>query len=283
MSLQSPEQVLHDRVNLARLVRRLDKAVAESDWDNSSGQEVWLRSQSMLQKLKYARKLLRNVELYDEIDASPKLLHRHNELREVIDRLESIVQSVDERVKPTPPRPAPLLPSIPLPPLSARRPEPPLTHRIAPASSDSPGPADEAPAPEADLLLGPTDEAPSPSPEPSPANLPSLPSATTATVPQPAFLQNSAALQEELSAQLAQMAGQLRRNALHFSESLAQDQAVMKDTEEKIGANYDVMKKERVRLRDHRGKSMGTTCLTFLSLIVVLVAFILMFFVIRLT
>ena len=90
-------------------------------------------------------------------------------------------------------------------------------------------------------------------------------------------------IQHELSAQLAQMASQLRRNAVHFSEALARDQAVMSDAEEKIGANFDVMKKERVRLRDHRGKSMGTTCITLASIIAVVIAFIWMFFVIRLT
>jgi hypothetical protein len=90
-------------------------------------------------------------------------------------------------------------------------------------------------------------------------------------------------LQEELSVQLAQMAGQLRRNAEHFSSALAADQAVLRNTEEKIGANFDVMKQERVRLRDHRSKSLGTTCLTITSVLVVLISFVVMFFIVRLT
>jgi hypothetical protein len=46
----------------------------------------------------------------------------------------------------------------------------------------------------------------------------------------------------------------------------------------------DVMKRERVRLRDHRGKALGTTCLTISSVkIVVAIAFLVMFFVIRFT
>ncbi|KAH9174062.1 hypothetical protein EDB89DRAFT_1954528 [Lactarius sanguifluus] len=49
------------------------------------------------------------------------------------------------------------------------------------------------------------------------------------------------------------MAGQLRRNAEHVSGALA--------AEEKAGANLDVTKRERARLRDHRGKALGTTCL----------------------
>jgi hypothetical protein len=76
------------------------------------------------------------------------------------------------------------------------------------------------------------------------------------------FLQHGAALQEELSAWLTQMAGQLRRNAVHFSTALAADQAVLRNAEENICANYDmnhVMKRQRVQLRDHRGRSLGTT------------------------
>ncbi|KAH9161877.1 hypothetical protein EDB89DRAFT_2028445, partial [Lactarius sanguifluus] len=47
------------------------------------------------------------------------------------------------------------------------------------------------------------------------------------------------------------MVGQLRRNAERGSGALAAG--------EKAGANLDVMKRERVRLRDHRGKALGTT------------------------
>ena len=102
-------------------------------------------------------------------------------------------------------------------------------------------------------------------------------------MPKPKFLQNSTATQQELSDQLALMAAQLKRNAIHLSESLAKDQAVVGAAQEKIEGNYAVMLKERVRLRDHRGKSGGTTCLIMLSLVVVAVSFVFMFFVIRVT
>ncbi len=52
---------------------------------------------------------------------------------------------------------------------------------------------------------------------------------------------------------------------------------------ENVGANLDVMKWERVRLRDHRGKALGTTCPTISSVVVVAIAFLVMFFVIRFT
>ena len=101
--------------------------------------------------------------------------------------------------------------------------------------------------------------------------------------PTQTLLQHRTALQEELSSQLAQMAGQLRRNAEHFSTALAADQAVLSNAEEKIGANFDVMKQERVRLRDHRSRSLGTTCLTITSVLVVSIAFVIMLFIFRLT
>ncbi len=133
-----------------------------------------------------------------------------------------------------------------------------------------------AAAADVDLLLGSADE--SDGTFLPPDRTPSGGDAASASV----LLQHSTALQEELAMQLAQMAGQLRRNAEHFSGVLAADQGVLRAAEEKVGANLDVMKRERVRLRDHRGKALGTTCLT-ISSVVVAIAFLVMFFVIRFT
>ncbi|TFY82544.1 hypothetical protein EWM64_g1459 [Hericium alpestre] len=287
MSLQSNEQVLHDRINLSRLVKRLEKAVDASDWADGERQDVWMKSQGMLQKLKYARTLLKNVEFYDEMEVSSRFRQRHEDLRKTIERLESAVETVNARTEPKPTRPASILSTLPLPPPSARGVEPsPVSANAKSEAAESSESEPELQRPEMDLLLGPADDAPLVSDSVSTTLLPptsgTSPSSAT-SAPSPAFLQNSAAVQEEMSAQLAQMAGQLRRNAIHFSEVLAKDQAVMGGAEEKIGANYDVMKKERVRLRDHRGKSLGTTCLTLTSVFVVAIAFIIMFFVIRIT
>lgn len=79
------------------------------------------------------------------------------------------------------------------------------------------------------------------------------------------------------------MAGQLRRNATHFSDSLEKDKMVVETMQEKLDGNFDFMKKQRIRLRDFRGKSSGTTCLVIMSIVVVLVAFVMMVFVIRVT
>ncbi|KAH8993501.1 hypothetical protein EDB92DRAFT_2113815 [Lactarius akahatsu] len=92
-----------------------------------------------------------------------------------------------------------------------------------------------------------------------------------------ALPQNSSVLQEEPAMRPTQMAAQLRRNAEHFSGALAADQGVLRAAEENVGANLDVMKRVRLRLQDHRGKALGTTCLT-VSSIVVAIAFLVMSF-----
>ena len=47
--MNTPEQILHDRVNLVRFVRRLDKSVKESDWSSGRRTILWLKSQGLLQ------------------------------------------------------------------------------------------------------------------------------------------------------------------------------------------------------------------------------------------
>ena len=94
---------------------------------------------------------------------------------------------------------------------------------------------------------------------------------------------STAAVQEELSAQLAQMATQLKRNAIHFSDTLAKDQVVVEEAQLKLESNYDSTHREWTRLRDHSGKSRNTTWLTLFSIVAVFVSFFVMFFIIRLT
>ena len=43
------EQVVHDRVNLVRLVRRLDKSVNEAAWGTGRSWTLWLESERVLQ------------------------------------------------------------------------------------------------------------------------------------------------------------------------------------------------------------------------------------------
>jgi hypothetical protein len=43
------EQIVHDRVNLVRLMRRLDKSVNEADWGTERSWIIWLKSERVLQ------------------------------------------------------------------------------------------------------------------------------------------------------------------------------------------------------------------------------------------
>ncbi|KAL7281379.1 hypothetical protein ACG7TL_004690 [Trametes sanguinea] len=285
------EKLLHDRINLARLVRRLEKTVSGEGWPDDTASASclppWVATRGTLQKVKHARKLLQNVESNEDADNSSSA-RRYDELRRTLDRLERIVSEADMRYAPKVARPEPILPSLP-PPVS-----------VADASLVEPTPKIEDPS----MTLLPAEPAPAMSTQdllltlsdaeaftrgpinPSESLLPpSIPSTAEKSTSQatPAFLQNSAALHEELSAQLAQMATQLKRNAVHFADALEKDKTVVQETQEKLELNHDVMSKERVRLRDHRSKSWGTTWITILSIVVVLVGFLLTFFVIRIT
>lgn len=191
---------------------------------------------------------------------------------------------MNDRVKPPSTRLAPILPTLPLPKLS--KPPAPSIHiyddyTAGNTQHDTSGYDNELAA---DKLLSPVGTLLNTTPVSAtllPADPPSA--AAPSTKATPVFLQNSYSIQEELSAQLAQMATQLKRNAQHFSESLEKDKALVQETQEKLERNHDVMSKERVRVRDHHSKSWGTTWLVMLSMLVALVGFILTFFVIRLT
>ena len=166
---------------------------------------------------------------------------------------------------------------------STRKPDLLAVQRLAPPShvtsglltTEDPETSAAAAVADVDMLLGSLDE--SDRPLLPPDRTPSGGDAASAS----SLPQRSTALQEELAAQLAQMAGQLRRNVEHFSGALVTDQGVLRSAEENVGANLDVMKRERVRLRDRHGKALGTTCLTISSVLVVAIAFFVMFFVIR--
>jgi len=90
-------------------------------------------------------------------------------------------------------------------------------------------------------------------------------------------------VQEELTGQLALMSRQLKLNAIHFGERLAADVGVVMEAEEKLAGNLDRMRKERFRLRDYSSTARGTTCLVLGAILVVVVAWVMMFVVIRIT
>jgi len=208
---------------------------------------------------------------------------------------------VDKRVAPKRARPQSILSTIPIPQPELKPGRHPTHARPPSLGTDTLLSSDtlDLSLPTDDLLLSPAESSALPSakkdrsamfdspsmiispPVLSASSPPSKPTKSTTT--SSSFMQNSNALQQELSDQLAQMATQLKRNAIHFSDSLAKDQAVVEDAQLKIEGNYDVLKKERLRVRDLRGKSGSTTCLVVMSVVAVLVAFVIMVLVIRAT
>lgn len=269
MSVRTNDQILHDRVNLPRLVKRLEKSVSEDDWSVSSQRDTWMKAQGTLQRIRHARLLLKNVEV-DDHGTSPASEHRYQRLRVTLDQVEAFVTEVEQKAAPPLKRPTPILPSIRVPVTKAADLETiPVEATLIPTEDTTPS------VPSVDDLI--------PSLPSVPPILPAPSSTTSNITATPTILQNSRALQEELSEQLALMATQLRRNATHFSESLVKDKSVVEAMQEKLEGNFDFMKKERLRLRDFRGKSGSTTCLVIMSILVVLVAFMLMVFVIRVT
>jgi len=280
-------------------LRRLEKSISnKEDWQPTSSRpqpDIWLKTQSALQKLKFAQKLLRNVE-FDDNDQSPERIKQLNETKIKLDRIEVFLKDCDKQTKPEVPKPVPILPTLPIPELPSEPTPPPYSafdksqefqlqsEEKQPSSVSTTG-----------LLISP--------PEPSefsptliksaipsllPVNASDIASTSaysrtsgTAPIARKFGVGNSIAVQEELSSQLELMAAQLKRNAIHFSTSLAKDQAVVEDTQQKLEGNYDVMLKERVRLRDHRGKSVSTTCMVLGIVALVLVLFMLMVSIIR--
>ncbi|TFK53780.1 hypothetical protein OE88DRAFT_1733653 [Heliocybe sulcata] len=290
MSFQSAEQSRHDRINLVRLVKKLDQSVKHDfeernvqDVERSGQRELYVKAQGTMQKVKYAQRLLRNPEVESEL----QLQRMYEDFRSTLERLQSVVERTLKVLEPRPIHPEPMLPTLPKPKTTPQYPTN-TAENPAETPAEAPRSPDEAieSLPTSDLLLSPSDTLPRmpeqsrasliPSPLPQPT-MPGLP--TSSTVP----LQSSNLLQEELSAQLAQMASQLKANAVHFSSTLAKDEALVQDAQEKLETNYDEMKRERVRVRDFRGKSGGTTWLVVCSVIVVLISFVVMVFIIRWT
>ncbi|KAH9052853.1 hypothetical protein EDB87DRAFT_1691295 [Lactarius vividus] len=76
------------------------------------------------------------------------------------------------------------------------------------------------------------------------------------------------------------------RNAKHFSGIAGggrTDQGVLRAVEERVSVNLEAAKQVWVRVHDHHGKALGTTCLTISSVVFVAITFLTMFFVIRFT
>ncbi|KAF5335625.1 hypothetical protein D9758_014802 [Tetrapyrgos nigripes] len=276
------EKRRHDEINLKRLIRRLEKSVANENWEDVTEDDTtWRKVSSTLQTVRFAKSLLKNVELAEDDYSN---VTQYDDIKASLDRMERLLKPVQDRTAPRPKRPKSLLASIPLP-----------VAIVSPETETGPGAGANASSlsvPEDNLLNSPADPPPVPftsfiSPIPSliPPTLPAAASSSTAvaTGSNSHFLQNSKVQQEELKNQLAQMSTQLRRNAMIFGEKLAEDKAVVEGAQEKLESNFDIMKSTRVQVRDLRGKTGSTTCLVIFSVLGVTILFMLMVFIMRFT
>jgi hypothetical protein len=60
----------HDKVNLGLLVRKLQAAAPRDAERPPATYQEWLKTQSTLQKIKFARKLLKGVEEYEQLHSA---------------------------------------------------------------------------------------------------------------------------------------------------------------------------------------------------------------------
>ncbi|KNZ76195.1 hypothetical protein J132_11315 [Termitomyces sp. J132] len=274
--MTSADDPVHDEINLVRLVRRLERDTPDQPAKDIT-LETWIKAQGTLQKVKFARRLLKNVELYGE-DQSPKKMQHLSDIRIKLEKIETHFKSIEKvrrymiflSVHPSSSNPL----SIPLEDESLSIPTDDL---LLPADTPS-YPSSTSFSFPTPMTLIPTTIPSSTDPSTSTST-----AVTTGAAPRLGFLQNPNAIQEELFDQISQMATQLKRNTVHFSELLTKDKAVVEETKEKLESNFDVMQKERLRLRDHRGKSWGTTWLSVLVMVTVLLLFVIMVGIIRFT
>ncbi|KAJ7747978.1 hypothetical protein DFH07DRAFT_830761 [Mycena maculata] len=276
---------VHDEINLRRLVRRLEKSTSESQWEVSS-EDTWIKAQGTLQKVKFARKLLADVELED-VDPTPKSIQRYDDLKTKLDRIDTFMRDLEKRNTPKRTRPEPILPHIPPPP-DEPEPAPPLPQMQRAAVPDAiavPEDPTSASLPTDNLLFSVSDVARSSfsssvSPPLTTLLPPSFPpSATKSTTT--ALESHFTARQREMSEQMALMARQLKLNSLHFADLMEKDKQVVEETDQKLEGNYGYMQKTRERTKELRGKTGSTTCLSVLVVLVVILLTVLMVFLIR--
>ncbi|KAH9016550.1 hypothetical protein EDB85DRAFT_1898045 [Lactarius pseudohatsudake] len=192
-----------------------------------------------------------------------KLGKRLADIRGLLDRLDASMVSVNEGVNPEPSRLEPFLPTV-------SRPSPSVTQKPICQRSNAWHHPHMSPAAAADidLLFGSADGPGSFLPPDRALSTTGGRNTGGDAVSASAVLRHNTALQ----------AGQLRWNVEHFSATLAADQG--RRVAEKVGANQEVM--ERERLCDRRWKALRTTCLA-ISNIVIAIAFLVMLFIIRFT
>ncbi|SNX87845.1 uncharacterized protein MEPE_06556 [Melanopsichium pennsylvanicum] len=119
--------------------------------------------------------------------------------------------------------------------------------------------------------------------KPSPATYPPAATATVSTSASDTILQSDRATHEALSSELLRMASILKSNSLAFADSLERDRILLEKAGNDLSHNLDLMTRTRGRLGVYSRKARNMGCFTLTSILIVMLSWMLMFLLIRLT
>lgn len=105
----------------------------------------------------------------------------------------------------------------------------------------------------------------------------------SSSAPDGSLLTSDRNTQEALSTELLRMAGVLKNQSVSFSSALERDRKLLESADEKLLQNLDIMTKTRGRLGEYAHKARGMGWFTLGTVIMVVVSWVVMFVVIRLT
>ncbi|KAJ6511365.1 hypothetical protein C8R47DRAFT_1314353 [Mycena vitilis] len=264
---------VHDEINLRRLLRRLEKSTSNSGWPRSSD-DAWIKVQGTLQKVKYARKLLGNIKLED-LDPTPKHLQRYDDWRTKLNRIDEFMQELEMNGPKTNETTSYSSPDHR--PLTAPVDRALLVSDTGAVAGEDFGEGPTVLSADNLLLSVPDRERPSSSSSVSPSTALSPTTTSTTTAVEPRSLQNSNAHQTHMAEQMHLMASQLKRNAVHFAELLANDQQVVEETESKLEGTSSSMHKVRARTKALNANSWSSTWIRMLIGLIVTSLFVFMF------
>ncbi|GAA6005913.1 hypothetical protein JCM10207_007272 [Rhodosporidiobolus poonsookiae] len=91
------------------------------------------------------------------------------------------------------------------------------------------------------------------------------------------------ALQSSLLSDLSSLSGALKTSTLAFSDNLAKDKEVMERAQGKLEGNSGKMAEQQKRLGEVRGRTRGTTCWTVGVVVAVIIAWVAMFGLMRIS
>ncbi|TKY87497.1 hypothetical protein EX895_003511 [Sporisorium graminicola] len=113
----------------------------------------------------------------------------------------------------------------------------------------------------------------------APTSPPPPPTATASDT----ILQSDRATHEALSSELLRMASVLKSNSLAFADSLERDRLLLEKAGTDLGSNLDLMTRTRGKLGVYSKKARSMGWFTLSAILVVIVSWMLMFLLIRLT